>query len=148
MLSFVAFNQNKKINGPSDRLLSWSEPLRGSTTNGAVWSSGSIKEQVEIKLREQYKIIEVDWLDPTLVEYKIFSDTYFKNACEKKAMVKKMMDYYLNHIDKKIYKKIDYLCNEKERICICNVNADAFRKIYDGQNYVPEYKYISYFKEE
>lgn len=130
MFSFFSYCNNKNI--PKDILLSWSSSLQK-------------EEQFEVQLKERYKIIEVDWLDVTSVEYKIFTDTYFKNAVEKEAMVKKMLDYYLNHKDKKIYKKTDYLCNEKEHVCICNVNAGLFRKIYDKNNYVPEDKYISYF---
>lgn len=53
-----------------------------------------------------------------------------------------MSKYYLNHEDKAIYKKTDYLCNEKEKICICNIHADDFRRIYDGINYKKDDKYI------
>jgi hypothetical protein len=45
--------------------------------------------------------------------------------------VNNMLSYYLNHPDK----KTDYLCNKKEKICICNTNAEDFRKIYDQNNY-------------
>ena len=43
------------------------------------------------------------------------------------------MNYYLNSKDSKskIYQKNDYICNEKEKICICNLQADNFRRIYD-----------------
>jgi DNA-directed RNA polymerase beta subunit len=43
-------------------------------------------------------------------------------------------------------KKTDYLCNEKEKVCICNTHAEDFRKIYDGVYYKPDQKYISWFK--
>lgn len=39
-----------------------------------------------------------------------------------------MLNYYLNHKDKPIYKKTDYLCNEKEKLCICNIHAEDFEK--------------------
>lgn len=54
--------------------------------------------------------------------------------------------FYLNDKDKEIYKKTDYLCNEKEKLCICNTHADDFRKIYDGINYKQNIKYISWCK--
>uniref|UniRef100_A0A6C0HYE0 Uncharacterized protein n=1 Tax=viral metagenome TaxID=1070528 RepID=A0A6C0HYE0_9ZZZZ len=34
----------------------------------------------------------------------------------------------------------DYLCNERERICICNTHAEDFRKIYEGINYRKRYE--------
>ena len=57
-----------------------------------------------------------------------------------------MVEFYLNDKDKEIYKKTDYLCNEKEKLCICNTHADDFRKIYDGINYKQNIKYISWCK--
>jgi len=48
--------------------------------------------------------------------------------------------------DKAIYKKTDYLCNKKEKICICNIHADDLRKIYEGNNYDKPSKYISWYK--
>ena len=57
-----------------------------------------------------------------------------------------MTDFFINDKDKAIYEKTDYLCNEKERLCICNTNAENFRKIYDGINYKENKKYISWCK--
>jgi hypothetical protein len=57
-----------------------------------------------------------------------------------------MLDFYLSHKNKPIYKKTDYLCNEKEKICICNTHAEDLRKIYDEQNYRPGDKYISWIR--
>jgi hypothetical protein len=98
------------------------------------------------KLRENYKIIDVDWLDPVLVDYQMFGDKYFNENKDKKQIVNAMMDYYLSHKDRPIYKKTDYLCNRKEKICICNVHAHDFRKIYDKNNYKPDDNYISWIK--
>jgi len=75
----------------------------------------------------------------------MFDDTFFLIP-QKKDIVNNMLDYYLNHKDRPIYKKTEYLCNEKEKICICNIHADDFRKIYDGINYESNKKYISWFK--
>lgn len=98
------------------------------------------------KLRESYKIIDVDYLDPIVVNSKIFGDKYFLKLPDKEKIANNMLDYYLNHKDKSIYKKTDYLCNTKEKICICNTHAEDFRKIYDGQNYKEGDKYISWIK--
>ena len=77
------------------------------------------------------------------LDYKIFDDDYFT---QKKYVINNMVDFYLNDKDKGIYKKTDYLCNEKEKLCICNAHADDFRKIYDGINYKPNVKYIDWCK--
>ena len=105
----------------------------------------SINNENINEIRENYKIIDIDWLDPILVNSKIFNHEYFQKI-EKMQIVDNMLDYYLNHPDKKIYKKTDYLCNEKEKICICNTNAENFRKIYDQNNYKEGQKYISWIK--
>ena len=49
-----------------------------------------------------------------------------------------MLNFYMNDKDEHnghIYKRTDYLCNEKEKVCICNTHAEDFRKIYEGINY-------------
>lgn len=104
----------------------------------------SLKNENEKELRKHYKIIDVDYLNPILVKSKMFADDYFKNIL-KVEIINSMLDYYLNHKDKAIYKKTDYLCNEKEKICICNTNAEEFRKIYDGIKYKKNDRYISWF---
>ena len=97
-------------------------------------------------LRNNYKIIDVHYLDSFLVRFKMMDDNFLERT--KKDMVDNMMDYYLNHKDKEIYKKTDYLCNAKEKVCICNIHAEELRKIYDGVNYKPNKKYISWLKME
>jgi hypothetical protein len=97
-------------------------------------------------IRTNYKVVDVDWLDAIKVKYKIFGDDYFKKSPLKTYVINNMVDFYLNDKDKEIYKKTDYLCNEKEKICICNIHADDFRKIYDGINYKQNIKYISWCK--
>jgi hypothetical protein len=98
-------------------------------------------------LRNNYKIVDVDYLDPFLVRYKMFDDNFF-TLPTKKDIMNNMLDYYFNHKDREIYKKTDYLCNTKEKVCICNTHAEDFRKIYDGVNYKPNEKYISWFKKD
>lgn len=96
------------------------------------------------QIRESYKVIDIPYLDPIKVKYTMFADKYFENNPGKEEIINNMLDFYLSHKDKPIYKKTDYLCNEKEKICICNTHAEDFRKIYDEQNYKPGKKYISW----
>ena len=98
------------------------------------------------KIRSTYKVIDVPYLDPIKVRYNMFADKYFENNPEKLDIINNMLDFYLSHKDKPIYKKTDYLCNEREKICICNTHAEDFRKIYDGENYKQGDKYISWIR--
>lgn len=100
------------------------------------------------KIKDVYKIINVNWLDSRLVKTKIYNDNYFNENPKKEETINNMLDYYLHHKDFDIYKKTDYLCSEREKICICNLHADDFRKIYDENNYDPEKKYISWFRKQ
>jgi len=108
-----------------------------SNTFDDFYTSCGIDEEIMVDLRNNYKIIYVDYLDPDLVHAGMY---------DRNSFVYNMLDYYLHHKDKEIYKITDYLCNEKEKVCICNTHADDFRKIYDGVNYKPNKKYISWFK--
>ena len=105
-----------------------------------------IDEETIVSLRKDYKIIDVRYLDPILVRSKMFGDDYFKLHSNKKETVNNMLTYYLQHKDTDIYKKTNYLCDEKEKICICNEHANDLRKIYDGINYKSAEKYISWYK--
>jgi hypothetical protein len=100
------------------------------------------------QIRKSYKVIDVPYLDPIKVNYTMFADKYFKSNPEKEDIINIMLDFYLSHKDKAIYKKTDYLCNEREKICICNTHAEDFRKIYDEQNYKPGDKYISWVRQK
>ena len=95
-------------------------------------------------IRKRYKIIDVKWIDKTQINYAMFGDDYFDLS--KKKIVNNILEFYLKDKDKEIYeKKINYICNKKEKICICNINANNFRKIYDDINYKDEI-YISWIK--
>jgi hypothetical protein len=102
----------------------------------------------EIKhIRTNYKVVDVDWLDTNIVKSKIFNDEYFMKLPKKEEVIDNMLEHYLNDKDeynKHIYKITDYLCNEREKMCICNTHADDFRKIYEGINYRRNIKYISW----
>ena len=97
-----------------------------------------IYEEDIVDLRKNYKIIDVDYLESKLVYSQIYRNNYFELLPERKKIVDNMLEYYLDHKDKEIYKKTDYLCNEKVKVCICNTHADDFRKIYDGVYYIPK----------
>jgi hypothetical protein len=113
-----------------------------------------LKDDQINKIREQYKVIDVDWLSIDNVHYQMFGDKYFDNSKNsdnsktKEEIINSMLVYYLNRQDRAIYKKTDYLCNEREKICICNTHAEDFRKIYNGINYKEGDKYISWFREK
>ena len=81
-------------------------------------------------IRLRFKVIDVDWLDLDKVNYEMFADEYFEKNKNSKLIVNDMVKYHLEDKDKAIYKKTDYLCNRKEKICVCNVHAEDFRKIY------------------
>ena len=103
------------------------------------------------KIREQYDVIDVAWLSIDNVHYQMGGDKYFDksnsdNSKTKEEIINSMLVYYLTCQDRAIYKKTDYLCNQKEKICICNKHAEDFRKIYEGNNYKEGEKYISYCK--
>ena len=98
----------------------------------------------EIKyIKENYTIINVNLIARDLVhENKIFIENP-----EKTEIVNDMLDYYLTRNDTYIYqKKTDLLCNEKERICMCNIYAADYRKILEGINYKKDKKYISWIR--
>jgi hypothetical protein len=104
------------------------------------------------KIREQYDVIDVAWLSIDNVHYQMGGDKYFDksnsdNSKTKEEIINSMLVYYLTCQDRAIYKKTDYLCNEREKFCICNTHADDFRKIYNG-NYKEGDKFISWFREK
>jgi hypothetical protein len=105
------------------------------------------------KIREQYDVIDVAWLSIDNVHYQMGGDKYFDksnsdNSKTKEEIINSMLVYYLNSQDRAIYKKTDYLCNEREKFCICNTHADDFRKIYNGIHYKEGDKFISWFREK
>ena len=90
-------------------------------------------------IKNTYKIIEINWFGKTQVRSAIFNDNYFNSNPHKIIVLEDMVEHFFSHVDKTIYvKKTNYLCNRKERLCICNVHANDFRKIYDGINYNDE----------
>ena len=98
-------------------------------------------------IKQNYTIINVDWIDRDLVHENIVKNEYFIANPAKIEIVNDMLNYYLTCNDKYIYqKKTDLLCNEKQRICLCNTYAEEYRKILDGINYKKDQKYISWIR--
>jgi len=111
------------------------------------WYTSLNDNQIQC-IRTNYKVIDVECLNFSLINLKIFNDKYFQKSPEKKKIINNMLEYYLNDKDKDIYIKTDYICNERNKICICNTRAEEFRKTYDGINYKENKKYISWCKNE
>lgn len=98
-------------------------------------------------IKQNYTIINVDWIDIDLVHENIVKNEYFIANPAKIEIVNDMLNYYLTRNDKYIYqKKTDFLCNEKQNICLCNTYAEDYRKILDGINYKKDEKYISWIR--
>jgi len=103
-----------------------------------------VDEEIMVKIKN-YTFLDVEYLGHDLAKTKMYDRNAFILPREKDIVIN-MLEYYLNHKYSKFFKKTEYLCNEKEKICICNINADDLRKIYDGPYYIPNKKYISWFK--
>lgn len=103
----------------------------------------------EIKELEQtYNIINVPFLHEHQIIYGI-DKNYYRNlvryeADEKEESIKyikaqkitySLLDVISKNGGRELYNKLDYICNEKEKVCICNENANLFRKIYDPPFY-------------
>lgn len=102
-------------------------------------------EEIKI-LRKHYKILDVVWLDVDHVYSQMKTDNFYNE--NKTNVVKNMLNYYLNHKDRPIYKQTDYLCNEREKLCICNLNAEYQRKMYIGDKFEQHKNYISWIRKE
>lgn len=108
----------------------------------------ALHERDVADIRMRYKVVDVECLDLNLINLKIFKDDFFNKYPEKKNIINEMLSHYLNNYDNNIYKKTDYLCNEKEKICICNLNATNFRNMYLSENNISNTKYISWCKKK
>lgn len=93
-------------------------------------------------IRKYYTVINVKYIDKMLIDCKM-TNGYTE---QEKVDVNNILDFCLKSKDKHIFKKTDYLCNDTKKICICNENADAFRRIYDGDNYSGE-KFILFLRD-
>jgi len=109
-----------------------------------MWPLYNYKTEIEEFIWD-YHIIEVDWLSIDLVNVEMKNHEYLKRKPKKRLAVRKMLQYYLEDENAELYKKIDYLCDTKEKICVININAEKLREIFDGKQYKKDVKYISWF---
>jgi len=98
------------------------------------------------KIKQNYKIININYFNTDVIKFKIITDEYFEKNPNKTKMVNNMINFYIKSKNIEKYKKTNYLCNENEKICICNIYADNFKRIYDGSNYDKNTKYVSWIK--
>ena len=57
-----------------------------------------------------------------------------------------MLNYCLEHEEKEKFKTADYICNKRIKVCICNKQAEYFRKMAGNANYREGKQYISWLK--
>lgn len=94
------------------------------------------------KLIKDYRIVEIDIMDKRLL---VNSEIFFEKNRIIRENVSNMLDYYLNHSNNVGYEMTDYFCDKKAKLCICNIYAENFRKIYMSDDYNKGKKYISWF---
>lgn len=83
-----------------------------------------------LKIKE-YKIIDIPSFDHYQVNSKIFGNEYHETSLNQKKVVDSMLFYYMRHKDVDLYKKrTDYICNEQEKICLCNTRAEELRRLF------------------
>lgn len=94
----------------------------------------------EVKnIRNMHTVIDVDYFTTLKPETKIVVEVLPEKQLDPEELKTRrafdMVDFCFKNELERDYQKIDYVCNEKERLCVCNTHADDFRKIYNGQNY-------------
>jgi len=94
-------------------------------------------------LKSSYKMIEVPSFDYYQINVKMFGDEYLETTMNQKVVMDRMLFYYMRHHDVDLFKRTDYICNEKEKICICNTGAEELRILNGGTK--NNQKFISWF---
>ena len=95
-------------------------------------------------IKSNNQIISVNWNNFNLDSILFHNPTLDSNEVKS---INKMLQLYSTHKDKDIYKiQTDLICDEQNRICICNEDAYKFRQIYQGKNYDKTTKYINWIK--
>jgi hypothetical protein len=92
-----------------------------------------------------YKIIYVPYFTYDKIHSSVYEDQYFIRDQYKINIITKMVYYYFDHPNMNKYLKTDYYCCEKEKVCICNINAQYALEETDIKK--EGYKYVSWFKE-
>jgi hypothetical protein len=103
------------------------------------------------ELRNTFDIIDINYINPILINNKILNnnkDTINNNILNNnKDTINNMLNFIYTDKNKHILiKSTDYLCNREKKVCICNINADNFRKIYEGRNYKENTNYIAWIE--
>jgi len=93
-------------------------------------------------IQKECKVIYVPSFDYYQINLKMFGDEYLETTMNQKKVVDSMLFYYSRHREIDLFKRTDYICNEKEKICICNKGAEDLRKLYLD---APKEKTISWF---
>jgi len=100
--------------------------------------------EVEIgELRKKNKVLDVFSLEYEIIRLQMEKDEYFQEKPKEKDSINNMLTYYKNHRDYPIYKQTEYLCDEQNRICICNIHAEELRNLYYQKGYKNMRKFIS-----
>ena len=102
------------------------------------------KDEMLKDIEKNYKMVELFCLNLDILNQTIQNDPFFEDSPQKKSMLIKMATFYLNHNDLNIFKKTDYFCNEKHKICICNKSAQNYRDLCKSEKYNNNKKYVSW----
>lgn len=103
-------------------------------------------EDEDIEEIQNYKIIESLVLDKYIINQLILVDNYFNKYPTKSKVINNMLNYCLEHEEKEKFKTADYICNKRIKVCICNTQAEYFRKMAGNSNYIEGKQYISWLK--
>jgi len=103
-------------------------------------------EDEDIKEIQNYKIIESLVLDKYIINQLILVDNYFDKYPTKSKVINNMLNYCLEHEEKEKFKTADYICHKRIKVCICNTQAEYFRKMAGNNNYIEGKQYISWLK--
>jgi hypothetical protein len=103
-------------------------------------------EDEDIEEIQNYKIIESIVLDKYIINQILLVDNYFDKYPTKSKVINNMLNYCLEHEEKEKFKTADYICNKRIKVCICNSQAEYFRKMTKTNNYIEGKQYISWLK--
>ena len=96
------------------------------------------------KICDDRKNMTVDFFnkDNIISKIKQSENNEFRNNSN---YFQRMLDFYDNSRDKKIYDKTDCLCSREFDLCIINKNAQKIRQIYDEDRYDEQAHYKSIY---
>lgn len=86
-----------------------------------------IFDEDQSKKIKNYKIINISWFDETNVNCIMGSDYYFKKNPHKRDVIFDMVHFILTDKNNYIYNS-NYICNEKEQICMYNDFINTLKK--------------------